>query len=378
VRPSTHFDDLAPASARRAHDASNRNLQSTNVTCAHVAARCARFGRAGPRRRIRRAPLAGSRCLRSKVGVACRRRTVPNRRGAGSSRPNDSGAAAKRHPRHRSAYPDGDRSIRPRVDASHLSAIRDSRRERREPPFQPCVFFTDGWFRVPRRVSSPKGAGTRGHSITSVITTATRARRRRPYPRETLDVPLAWPPRIVFCCGRLRLITRERPPVAGGAPLLCFPIPFARELRNAQSECGFQIGDEVTQHLSSSLMAPVGCGDTLRTASSPCSTEGLLIRAIPRRTARTASPRCPPSSRRASMRARLARDRTLLRGAGGAEPVRTRARLPGMPFRPRRPFARRGENGPEARWGEGVRPSPDRSIPVTRLQRCEACGFDVS
>lgn len=228
MRPSTHFDDLAPASARRAHDASNRNLQSTNVTCAHVAARCARFGRAGPRRRIRRAPLASSRCLRSKVGVACRRRTVPNRRGAGSSRPNDSGAAAKRHPRHRSAYPDGDRSIRPRVDASHLSAIRDSRRERREPPFQPFLVFTDGWFRVPRRVSSPKGAGTRGHSITSVITTATRARRRRPYPRETLDVPLAWPPRIVFCCGRLRLITRKRPPVAGGAPLLCFPIPFAR------------------------------------------------------------------------------------------------------------------------------------------------------
>jgi len=88
---------------------------------------------------------------------------------------------------------------------------------------------TDGWFRVPRRVSSPKGAGTRGHSIASVITTATRARRRRPYPRESLSEPLAWPPRIVFCCGRLRPITRKRPPVAGGAPLLCFPIPFARD-----------------------------------------------------------------------------------------------------------------------------------------------------
>lgn len=97
----------------------------------------------------------------------------------------------------------------------------------------------------------------------------------------------------------------------------CFPIPFARELRNAQSECGFQIGDEVTQHLSSSLMAPVGCGDTLRTASSPCSTEGLLLRTFPRRTARTASPRCPPSSRRASMRARPARDSDpLARGRG--------------------------------------------------------------
>jgi hypothetical protein len=122
-------------------------------------------------------------------------------RGAGSSQPNDSGAAAKRHPRHQSTYPDGDRSIRPRVDASHLSAIRDSRRERREPPFQPCFLVTDGWFKVPRRVSSPKGAGTRGHSITSVITTATRARSRRPYPRTTLDGPLAWPPKIVVVAG---------------------------------------------------------------------------------------------------------------------------------------------------------------------------------
>jgi hypothetical protein len=32
-----------------------------------------------------------------------------------------------------------------------------------------------------------------------------------------------------FCCGRLRPITRKRPTVAGGAPLLCFPIPFARD-----------------------------------------------------------------------------------------------------------------------------------------------------
>jgi hypothetical protein len=83
--------------------------------------------------------------------------------------------------------------------------------------------------------SSPKGVGTRGHSITSVITTATRARRRRPYPRTTLDVPLAWPPRIVFCCGRLRPITRKRPTVAGGAPLLWFPIPFARGAQCASS-----------------------------------------------------------------------------------------------------------------------------------------------
>lgn len=82
--------------------------------------------------------------------------------------------------------------------------------------------------------------------------------------------------------------------------LLCFPIPLLHSIRNAYRVWGFQMGDEVTQHLSSSLMAPVGCGDTLRTASSPCSTEGLLIRTFPRRTARTASPRCPPSSRRAS------------------------------------------------------------------------------
>lgn len=165
--------------------------------------------------------------------------------------------------------------------------------------------------------SSPKGAGTRGHSITSVITTATRARRRRPYPRETPDVPLAWPPRIVFVAGGFDRSPESDRPLPAVPRSCCFPIPFARELRNAQSECGFQIGDEVTQHLSSSLMAPVGCGDTLRTASSPCSTEGLLLRTFPRRTARTASPRCPPSSRRASMRARPARDSDpLARGRG--------------------------------------------------------------
>jgi hypothetical protein len=153
---------------------------------------------------------------------------------------------------------------------------------------------------------------------------------------------------------------RESSFVAGGSdrsPESDRPLPAVprssvfRSLLHATAqcvaECGFQIGDEVTQHLSSSLMAPVGCGDTLRTASSPCSTEGLLLRAIPRRTARTASPRCPPSSRRASMRARPARDRTLLRGAGGAEPVRTRARLPGMPFRPRRPPAQHGKTTPK-------------------------------
>jgi hypothetical protein len=54
----THLDlhDLAPSSARREHDAPNRMLQSTNRNVPSRVARCARFGRAGPRRRIRRAP----------------------------------------------------------------------------------------------------------------------------------------------------------------------------------------------------------------------------------------------------------------------------------------------------------------------------------
>lgn len=36
-----------------------------------------------------------------------------------------------------------------------------------------------------------------------------------------------------FYCGRLRPITRKRPPVAGGAPLLPFSDPFCTRLRNA-------------------------------------------------------------------------------------------------------------------------------------------------
>jgi len=54
----THLDvhDLAPSSARREHDAPDRMLQSTNRNVPSQVARCARFGRAGPRRRIRRAP----------------------------------------------------------------------------------------------------------------------------------------------------------------------------------------------------------------------------------------------------------------------------------------------------------------------------------
>jgi hypothetical protein len=54
----THLDlhDLAPSFAGREHDAPNRMLQSTNRNVPSRVARCARFGRAGPRRRIRRAP----------------------------------------------------------------------------------------------------------------------------------------------------------------------------------------------------------------------------------------------------------------------------------------------------------------------------------
>lgn len=81
--------------------------------------------------------------------------------------------------------------------------------------------------------SSPKGAGTRGHSITSVITTATRARRRRPYPRETPSVPLAWPPRIVFL---LRAAPTDHPKATDRCrrcPAPLFSDPFCTRLRNA-------------------------------------------------------------------------------------------------------------------------------------------------
>jgi hypothetical protein len=204
-RPCAHVDDLAPASARRAHEASNRNLQSTNVTCARDTVRCTRFGRAGPQRRIRRAPLARTLApiiwrFEVRAGDGLQRA----HRGAGSSQPNGSSAAAKRHPCRRSTYPDGDRSIRPRVCAPHLSVMRDSRRERREPPFQPLFLFTDGWFGVPNRCPPRREQGPEGHSITSVITTASRTRSRSLQPRSTLGAPLAWSPRIDFDCGRLR------------------------------------------------------------------------------------------------------------------------------------------------------------------------------
>jgi hypothetical protein len=42
--------------------------------------------------------------------------------------------------------------------------------------------------------------------------------------RPSLTVGLVTDNRL--CCGRLRMITQGRPPVAGGAPLLCFPFPL--------------------------------------------------------------------------------------------------------------------------------------------------------
>jgi hypothetical protein len=56
---------LARSTAGSEHDASNRNLQSTNrYVCSRVA-RCTRFGRAGPARRIRRAPWRSPDLVRS-------------------------------------------------------------------------------------------------------------------------------------------------------------------------------------------------------------------------------------------------------------------------------------------------------------------------
>lgn len=194
--------DLAPASARRAHDTSNRSLQSTNVTCARDTARCTRFGRAGPRRRIRRAPLASTR-LHGGRGGACRRRPCRARRGASSSRPNGSGAAAKRHPRRRSVYPDGDRSIRPRVPAPHLSMMRDSRRERRSPRSNRCLRYR--WsVQGDRRVCLPEGSRDPwplDHFCHHDCAASTKSQCPSPLdPRRAFGVVTE----NRFCCGRLR------------------------------------------------------------------------------------------------------------------------------------------------------------------------------
>ena len=93
------------------------------------------------------------------------------------------------------------------------------------------------------------------------------------------------------------------------------------------AECGFQIGDEVTQHLSSSLMAPVG-------VETPCEQHRHHARpkdscyerfreeppAPPARGAlhRVAGRQCAPDRQGI---------RTLLREAEGAEPVRARCPL---------------------------------------------------
>ena len=180
-----------------------------------------------------------------------------------------------------------------------------------------------------------------------------------------------------FYCGRLRPITRKRPPVAGGAPLLCFPIPFARD---SAMRSRVWISDRRRGHATPLVVAH----GARRVWRHPANS---IVTMLDRRTlvtnvsAKNRPHRQPevPSIESPGVNARPT-------GKGfGPSCERPRApnrlelgaRLPGMPFRPRRPFARRGENGPEARWGEGVRPSPDRSIPVTRLQRCEACGFEI-
>lgn len=160
-------------------------------------------------------------------------------RGADSSQPNDSGAAAKRHPRHRNTYPGGDRSIRPRVDASHLSVIPRLATRTPGAPVPTIFLITNGWFRVPRRVFLPEGSRDPWalvHFCHHDCNASTKSQTLSPHdPRWTFG--LATENRR--CCGRLRMITRKRPPVAGGAPLRCFPIPLhASALR---IECGLQM-----------------------------------------------------------------------------------------------------------------------------------------
>lgn len=115
LRPSTCVDDLAPAFRK----ASARHLEPKSAIDERYVCPCRSVMRPV---RPSGTPATDS---PSAPGVRCSfiSKTAPPagdglhraHRGADSSQPNGSGVAAKRHPRHRSAYPDGDRSIRPRV-----------------------------------------------------------------------------------------------------------------------------------------------------------------------------------------------------------------------------------------------------------------------
>jgi hypothetical protein len=110
---------LAPSTARREHDASNQNAAIDEFeTCPHDVARCTRFGRVGPARRIRRAPWRTSlpSLVRTAPGDVCPRSLRSERT------PHEWFVERCQTPASPSkSCPFGGRSIRPPGSPPHLS-----------------------------------------------------------------------------------------------------------------------------------------------------------------------------------------------------------------------------------------------------------------
>lgn len=163
VRPSTHVDDLAPAFRK----ASARYLEPKSAIDERYVCPCCSVMRSvrpsgTPAKDSPSAPGV-LRSFVSKRGLRAGDGLHRAHRGADSSQPNDSGAAAKRHPRHRRAYPDGDRSIRPRV--TPLTYPRSETRDANAgSPRSNRFFVFDRWLVrgasrsvPPRREQGPEG-----------------------------------------------------------------------------------------------------------------------------------------------------------------------------------------------------------------------------
>lgn len=191
---------------------------------------------------------------------------------------------------------------------------------------------TDGWFRVPRRVFLPEGSRdprALEHFCHHDCNASTKAQTLSPHdPRRT--VGLVTENRL--CCGRLRMITRERPPVAGGAPLLCFPFPLhAVRIAHRVWIAGGRRG-----HATPLVVAHGG----RRMWRHPTNS---IVTMLDRRTLDTSDsaknhphrqPEVPSIESPDVMRARPARDRPLSREAGAPNRLGSVPACPGCLFDP--------------------------------------------
>jgi len=149
---------LAPSTARRKHDASNQNAAIDEFeTCPHDIARCTRFGRVGPARRIRRAPWRTSlpSLVRTAPGDVCPRslRSERTQHEWFVERCQTLASPSK-------SYPFGGRSIRPPGEPSTPFTKQDPRRKRREPSATPCFLLDrEGASRCLRNVRPNIAAG---------------------------------------------------------------------------------------------------------------------------------------------------------------------------------------------------------------------------